>query len=80
MQFIHELGPAFRRPLDAIRHHEQCVPDLCFGRFCMASFVLVDNAADVKAVAAPAGELAGTLRLLRPVGAEHGPQHQRGAD
>uniref|UniRef100_A0A804MQ12 Uncharacterized protein n=1 Tax=Zea mays TaxID=4577 RepID=A0A804MQ12_MAIZE len=66
--------------LDAIRHHEQCVPDLCFGRFCMACFVLVDNADDVKAAAAPAGELAGALRLLRPVGAEHGAQHQRGAD
>ncbi|PUZ71611.1 hypothetical protein GQ55_2G327400 [Panicum hallii var. hallii] len=46
----------------------------------MASFVLVDNADDVKAVAAPAGELAGALRLLRPVGADHGAQHQRGAD
>ncbi|CAL5063278.1 unnamed protein product [Urochloa decumbens] len=70
-------------PLDAIRHHEQqCVPDLCcFGRFCMVRFVVVDNADDVKAAAtAAAGELARALGLLRPVGAEHGAQHERGAD
>ncbi|RCV12591.1 hypothetical protein SETIT_2G281200v2 [Setaria italica] len=41
----------------------------------MASFVLVDNAADVKAVAAPAGELAGTLRLLRPLRGQHAAPH-----
>jgi hypothetical protein len=81
MQIIHELTLLHGRRLDAIGHHEQCVLDLRLGRFCMARFVLLDSADDddAEAVSAAAGEPARALRLLRPVSAEHGPQHELGA-
>ncbi|BAT09033.1 Os09g0524001 [Oryza sativa Japonica Group] len=69
--------------LDTIDRHEQCVVNLLrFVHFCMLlGFVVVDNDGGHGGVAvAAAGELARALRLLRPVGAQHGAQHQPRAD